>query len=180
MDFRKIFDLAVTNDASDIHIQALLPPMVRIAGRMRLVESASLSNDQIIDCHKCRDSGLQIKMTVRSRYFVIFFDFFRINLLSCLYRPHKWPTYPYYQTSLSIFEILIMRKKNIRLDSLLEWAKNTYGSEVSQLIARQSPREDADFWIALNKARATHNQKYQGTRSVGKSALSHWCIEQKA
>lgn len=49
MDFRKIFDLAVANEASDIHIQALLPPMMRIAGRLRSVESASLSNDQIID-----------------------------------------------------------------------------------------------------------------------------------
>ena len=49
MDFRKIFNLAVANEASDIHIQALLPPMMRIAGSMRSVESASLSNDQIID-----------------------------------------------------------------------------------------------------------------------------------
>lgn len=49
MDFRKIFDLAVANGASDIHIQALLPPMMRIAGLMRSVDSASLSNDQIVD-----------------------------------------------------------------------------------------------------------------------------------
>jgi len=49
MDFRKIFNLAVANGASDIHLQALLPPMMRITGRMRSVESASLSNDQIID-----------------------------------------------------------------------------------------------------------------------------------
>ena len=49
MDFRKIFDLAVANGASDIHIQALQPPMMRIAGRMRSVDTASLSNDQIID-----------------------------------------------------------------------------------------------------------------------------------
>jgi len=49
MDFRKIFDLAVANGASDIHLQALLPPMMRITGRMRSVESESLSNDQIID-----------------------------------------------------------------------------------------------------------------------------------
>lgn len=49
MDFRKIFNLAVANEASDIHIQAFLPPMMRIAGSMRSVESAPLSNDQIID-----------------------------------------------------------------------------------------------------------------------------------
>lgn len=49
MDFRKIFDFAVANGASDIHIQALLPPMMRIAGRMRSVDSASLSNEQTID-----------------------------------------------------------------------------------------------------------------------------------
>jgi twitching motility protein PilT len=49
MDFGKILDLAVASGASDIHIQALLPPMMRIAGRMRTVETASLSNDQIID-----------------------------------------------------------------------------------------------------------------------------------
>ena len=49
MDFGKILDLAVDSGASDIHIQALLPPMMRIAGRMRTVETASLSNDQIID-----------------------------------------------------------------------------------------------------------------------------------
>jgi len=49
MNLRKIFDLAVANGASDIHIQGLLPPMMRIAGRMRSVESAPLSNDQIID-----------------------------------------------------------------------------------------------------------------------------------
>jgi len=49
MEFRKIFDFAVANGASDIHIQALLPPMMRIAGHMRSVDSASLSNEQTID-----------------------------------------------------------------------------------------------------------------------------------
>ena len=49
MDFEKIFDFAVANGASDIHIQALLPPMMRISGRMRSVDSASLSNEQTID-----------------------------------------------------------------------------------------------------------------------------------
>ena len=49
MDFKKIFDFAVANGASDIHIQALLPPMMRIAGRMRSVDSASLSNKQTLD-----------------------------------------------------------------------------------------------------------------------------------
>jgi twitching motility protein PilT len=49
MDLRKIFDFAAANEASDIHIQALLPPMMRIAGRMRSVDSASLSNEQVLD-----------------------------------------------------------------------------------------------------------------------------------
>jgi len=66
----------------------------------------------------------------------------------------------------------MMQEKN-RLNSLMEWAKSTYGSEISQRIARESPREEADFWIALNKVRTTHNQKYQSTRHLGKSPLRH-------
>jgi hypothetical protein len=66
----------------------------------------------------------------------------------------------------------MMREKNNRLDSLLAWAKSTYGVEISQRIARESPREEADFWIALNKVRATHNQKYQNMLSAGKSSMS--------
>ena len=61
-----------------------------------------------------------------------------------------------------------MPQKNNRLVSLMEWAKTTYGSEISQRIARQSPQEEADFWIALNKVREDHNQKYQNTPNVEK------------
>jgi len=66
----------------------------------------------------------------------------------------------------------MMQEKNNRLASLMEWAKSTYGSQISQLIARESPREEADFWIALNKVRTAHNQKYQSSLNPGKSSLS--------
>jgi len=72
--------------------------------------------------------------------------------------------------NLFIFEIPMMREKNNRLDSLMGWAKRMYGTEISQRIARESLQEEADFWIALNKARATHNQKYQSTLSTGKTS----------
>jgi hypothetical protein len=65
-----------------------------------------------------------------------------------------------------------MREKNNRLDSLLEWAKSTYGFEISQRVARESPQEEADFWKALNKVRAANNQKYQNTLRVKKTSLS--------
>lgn len=64
----------------------------------------------------------------------------------------------------------MMEEKNDRLDSLIEWAKSTYGSEISQRVAKESPQEEADFWIALNKVRAAHDQKYQGTLSFGRSS----------
>ena len=57
----------------------------------------------------------------------------------------------------------MMPEKNNRLDALIEWVKRTYGAEISQRVARESPKEEADFWIALNKARATHDRKYQTT-----------------
>ena len=57
----------------------------------------------------------------------------------------------------------IMQENNNRLDRLIEWARNTYGSEISQRVAKAAPREEADFWIALNKVRAAHDQKYQNT-----------------
>ncbi|MBN2314335.1 MAG: hypothetical protein JXM79_10425 [Sedimentisphaerales bacterium] len=56
-----------------------------------------------------------------------------------------------------------MPGNNNRLDALIEWVNRTYGAEISQCVARESPKEEADFWIALNKARATHDRKYQTT-----------------
>lgn len=73
---------------------------------------------------------------------------------------------------LFVFEMSIMPEKNNRLDSLMEWAKSTYGSEISQRVARESPQEEADFWIALNKVRSSHGQKYQSTLNLGKSSLN--------
>ena len=62
--------------------------------------------------------------------------------------------------NLLIFKVPIMPEENNRLDSLMEWVKNTYGAEISQRVAQESPKEEVDFWIALNKARATQNRKY--------------------
>ncbi len=56
-----------------------------------------------------------------------------------------------------------MPEKNNRLDSLIEWVQRTYGAEISQRVAQESPKEESDFWIALNKVRATHDRKYQTT-----------------
>ena len=67
----------------------------------------------------------------------------------------------------------MMQEKNNRLNSLMEWAKSTYGSEISQRIARDLPREEADFWMALNKVRTAHNRKYHSTLNLRKSPLSH-------
>ena len=64
----------------------------------------------------------------------------------------------------------IMQEKNDRLIRLIEWAQSTYGSEISQRVAKESPKKEADFWIALNKVRAAHNQKYQGTLNFGSSS----------
>ena len=67
-----------------------------------------------------------------------------------------------------MFEMPIMEKKNDRLNRLIEWAKNTYGPEISQRVANESPQKEADFWIALNKVKAAQDQKYQGTLSYEK------------
>ncbi|MHC4521326.1 MAG: type IV pilus twitching motility protein PilT [Planctomycetota bacterium] len=48
MDFKGLLNLAVTKGASDVHLQALAPPVMRIAGRMRSVDSAPLSNDDLL------------------------------------------------------------------------------------------------------------------------------------
>jgi hypothetical protein len=56
-----------------------------------------------------------------------------------------------------------MPEKKNRLDDLMEWVDRTYGAEISQRVAQESPKEEADFWIALNKARATQDRKYQTT-----------------
>jgi len=41
MNFDEILRFAVKHDASDVHVQALSPPMMRIAGKIRSVESPS-------------------------------------------------------------------------------------------------------------------------------------------
>jgi hypothetical protein len=65
-----------------------------------------------------------------------------------------------------------MQEKNNRLDSLMEWAKSTYGSEISQRIAKESPREEVDFWVALNKVRAIYDREHRSSLRLGKSSLS--------
>jgi len=65
-----------------------------------------------------------------------------------------------------------MQERNNRLDSLMEWTKSTYGFEMAQHVARESPQDETDFWIALNKARAARNLKYRSAFSAGRSALS--------
>jgi len=49
MDFKGLLNLAVEKGASDLHLQALAPPVMRIAGRLRSVDSAPLSNDDVLD-----------------------------------------------------------------------------------------------------------------------------------
>ena len=49
MDFKGLLNLAVEKGASDLHLQALAPPIMRIAGRLRSVDSAPLSNDDVLD-----------------------------------------------------------------------------------------------------------------------------------
>ena len=47
MKFDELIEFAVKNKASDIHIQAMSPPMMRISGQIRSVESSPLTNDEI-------------------------------------------------------------------------------------------------------------------------------------
>jgi twitching motility protein PilT len=47
MDFQKLLEFAVKQDASDVHIQALVTPMVRIAGQIRAVEMEALANEDV-------------------------------------------------------------------------------------------------------------------------------------
>ena len=49
MKFDQLLQFAVKNEASDIHIQALSPPMMRITGQIRSVESPQLTNEDIED-----------------------------------------------------------------------------------------------------------------------------------
>jgi len=48
MDFKGLLKLAVSKGASDLHLQTLAPPMMRIAGQMRAVGSPPLSNDDLL------------------------------------------------------------------------------------------------------------------------------------
>ena len=45
MDFNQLLKFAVDNNASDLHVQAGSPPMMRIAGQTRFVNSPALSNE---------------------------------------------------------------------------------------------------------------------------------------
>lgn len=65
-----------------------------------------------------------------------------------------------------------MPGKNNRLDALMVWVKRTYGSEISQRVAKKSPQDEMDFWIALNKVKASHKQKYQSALYPDESSLS--------
>jgi twitching motility protein PilT len=46
MDLQELLRFAVEHDASDVHVQAGVSPMLRIAGQMRAVESAPLTGEQ--------------------------------------------------------------------------------------------------------------------------------------
>jgi twitching motility protein PilT len=46
MDFNQLLKFAVDNNASDLHIQAGSPPMLRIAGQTRFVNSPALSSEE--------------------------------------------------------------------------------------------------------------------------------------
>ena len=47
MNFQDLLRFAVEHNASDVHIQASAPPMMRIAGQIRSVDSGALSNDEL-------------------------------------------------------------------------------------------------------------------------------------
>ena len=47
MEIVNVLRFAVENNASDIHIQADAPPMLRIAGQIRSVEAPPLSDAEI-------------------------------------------------------------------------------------------------------------------------------------
>jgi twitching motility protein PilT len=48
MNLQDVLRFAVTNKASDIHIQALSPPVLRIMGQIRVVEAQPLTNDEAL------------------------------------------------------------------------------------------------------------------------------------
>jgi len=48
MNFDELIRFAIKNDASDIHLQAQSPPMLRIAGKIRTVESPSLVPGELL------------------------------------------------------------------------------------------------------------------------------------
>ena len=48
MKFDELLRFAVKNNASDVHVQALSPPMMRIAGKIRSVESPSVSSEEVL------------------------------------------------------------------------------------------------------------------------------------
>ena len=76
---------------------------------------------------------------------------------------------------MNLFQIgmLTMPEQNNRLQSLMEWAEITYGSGISQRIAAESPQEETEFWIALNKVKAAHDRRYQSPQSVEISGSDH-------
>ena len=49
MDLQKILQFAIENGASDVHIQAAAPPMMRITGQMRSAKAEPLTNDQTLE-----------------------------------------------------------------------------------------------------------------------------------
>lgn len=59
-------------------------------------------------------------------------------------------------------EMSIMQEENDRLDRLIGWVKSTYGIEISERVAKESPQEEADFWVVLNKVKAAHDREYRG------------------
>ena len=47
IDLQKLLQFAVENDASDVHLQALAAPMIRIAGQMRAVNAEPLTEEEV-------------------------------------------------------------------------------------------------------------------------------------
>src|SRR5271167_269465 len=47
MDFQRLFHLAVARDASDVHLQAGLPPHLRIGGILRVADAPPNTDEEI-------------------------------------------------------------------------------------------------------------------------------------
>ena len=56
MEFQKLLAFAVEHDASDIHIQADVAPMLRIAGQVRALEMDTATDEDVL-AHQRREDA---------------------------------------------------------------------------------------------------------------------------